>query len=126
MLPAPFASNYNVSCVLVDGLDFIVGTEGGGVYRSTDLGATWLWSTGGLADYNDHALAQDGVSLYVANDLGVYRSDDHGASWSPTSLVGFPIYSLATRDGDLFAGTTELRVYRSRDSGASWHLIGGR
>ncbi len=82
------------------------------IFRSADLGATWLSVSGNLPDapVNDLLIdPQDAAHLIAATDVGVFRSFDGGAQW--TALGGnFPnvvVTSLAFEPGSrmLVAGT---------------------
>jgi photosystem II stability/assembly factor-like uncharacterized protein len=97
-----------------------VAVSTGGVYRSTDAGASWKPSnTGVRADFLPegrqypefgqcvHKIAQDPADpdrLYLQNHGGVYRSDDTGATWSDIGKglpadFGFPIATHPRRGG---------------------------
>jgi len=107
------------------------GYADGGVYRSSDGGATW---TEVLGDRICQALAlspsfaNDGM-LWVstatyATHEGLRVSTDGGDTWSPLApavhasiLVPSPNYLL---DQTLFAGTPDAGLQRSTDGGSSW------
>ena len=91
--------------------------SGGGIYRSTDNGISWL-KVGTLREYLS-VLAQlpDGT-LFASTDTGVYRSTDGGAQWKHLGFVG--AWGLAT-SGDGWAFTTVEKVlWRSSDGGVTW------
>jgi len=49
-------------------------TYGGGVFCSTDNGASWVALAGGLTSYEVHSLAVDGTSLFAGTyGSGVWR-----------------------------------------------------
>jgi photosystem II stability/assembly factor-like uncharacterized protein len=61
-------------------------SEGGGIYSSTDDGATWRHLGTGLpVDAAIWALlaGPDGATAYAATQAGVYRSVDAGHTWQP-------------------------------------------
>ena len=114
---------------------------GGGLYRSTDAGATWTQLTGnGLPDGDwgrvGVAVAPDGKRAYALIDAGkksgLYRSDDGGNSWT-----------LANRDSRLtsrawyFMGITvdpnnsdviympNIALYQSEDGGKTISIVRG-
>src|SRR6266436_4364546 len=59
-----------------------VGTQGGGVFRSTDNGATWIGVSNGMTDTNVRALAINSASdIFAGTFSGVFRSTDNGDSW---------------------------------------------
>ena len=132
----------------------LVAFSTGGVYRTTDGGASWAPSNGGVrAEFLPDQHPEFGqcvhkvVShpdrpdrLFLQNHGGLYRSDDWAGSWEDVandvpSDFGFAM-AMHPRDPDTvyivplesaqFRCTPEakLRVYRTRDAGASWHPLG--
>jgi photosystem II stability/assembly factor-like uncharacterized protein len=100
----------------------------GGVFKSTDGGATWHQSNTGLTNPDVRALTIDPQTpdtLYAVIDGGgVFKSTDGGASWSPsnTGLTSPSVESLAidpVTPSTLYAGTN-VGVFKSTDGGASW------
>ncbi|MFE7420996.1 WD40/YVTN/BNR-like repeat-containing protein [Rhodococcus sp. NPDC057529] len=122
----------------------------GGVYRTTDGGASWEPRNTGITAYflpdpNPefgqcvHKIARDGVvpdRLYAQNHHGVYRSDDSGDTWKsiadglPTDF-GFVMLTHPRREGTVWVVPIKAdgerippdgrpAVYRSDDAGNSW------
>ena len=59
-----------------------VGTQGGGVFRSTDNGESWAGVNNGLTATNVRALASSPVDHIFAGTFGgVFRSTDNGDHW---------------------------------------------
>ncbi|MEP7271053.1 MAG: Ig-like domain-containing protein, partial [Acidobacteriota bacterium] len=116
-----------IQCFLVNGSTIFAGTDFGGVFRSTDNGASWAPS--GLASTDVISLLNTGGAILAGTGVGVYRSTDNGASWTevsnglPKLASGEyrPVLSLAVSGNSFFAGTT-AGVYRSTDSAASWAI----
>ena len=105
-----------------------VGTQGGGVFRSTDNAETWTGINNGLTATNVRALAISPTDHIFAGTFGgVFRSTDNGDHWiAVNNGLEFPfVISLAVNsDGDIFAGTFEGGgVYRSTDDGENWTLV---
>ncbi|MFF7209009.1 WD40/YVTN/BNR-like repeat-containing protein [Streptomyces sp. NPDC008238] len=131
----------------------IAAVSSGGVYRSSDGGASWEASNTGLKaeflpdPYPEfgqcvHKIARDAVDpdrLYLQNHGGVYRSDDAGASWTEIGKglpadFGFAVavhprrggvaYVSPVNDGsDRYQPDYRCRVYRTEDAGASWTAL---
>ncbi|TWD75379.1 hypothetical protein FB561_6817 [Kribbella amoyensis] len=125
----------------------------GGVYQTTDGGASWSPANHGIKAYfmpdpdpdfgqcvhklAGHPDAPD--RLFAQNHHGVYRSDDGGAIWKSIadglpSDFGFPIavhphepdtvYVFPLiADGNRIPTDASCRVFRSRDAGATWEPL---
>lgn len=127
----------------------------GGVYQTSDGGASWQPRNAGIrADflpegqqYPDFGQCVHKVTrhparperLYLQNHGGVYRSDDQAATWTSIadglpSDFGFPVV-VHPHDPDTlyvfplgdgrFPPDGRARVWRSRDAGGSWEELGG-
>ena len=129
---------------------FLMGTVGGGIWRTTDAGQTWNNITDGylrvgpvgaitVAPSNPNTIyagtGSGGVRGNVSVGDGVYKSTDDGESWS---WIGLPeskhinriwvhptnpdlVYVAAL--GHVFGPNPERGVYRSRDGGQNWELV---
>lgn len=117
----------------------------GGVFKSTDAGATWNAANSGLTSptsfsgYSAAALAIDPGSsstVYAVSPSGVFKSSDGGRSWNPASS-GLPDWSnglreccsrprLAVDPQNSARVYLEIaidgahHVFQSSDGGASW------
>jgi hypothetical protein len=123
----------------------------GGVYRSTDGGASWSARNHGISAYFlpdpepevgqcVHKIARDADGrLYAQNHRGVYRSDDAGDTW--TSIAdglpadfGFVMLTHPRRSGTAWvvplvsdwervAPEGRLAVHRTDDAGSTWRRL---
>ena len=113
------------------------GTEGDGIYRSSDHGDTWA-----KTDVNNTLLAQQLVFTFCTKDQvlfagaqnGIYKSTDGGATFQRI-INGFPpniglfAWSLTVSGGDIIAAVTVLLspsepldgIFYSSDDGSTWH-----
>jgi uncharacterized repeat protein (TIGR02543 family) len=107
------------------------GTYSGGVFRSTDSGATWTAVNTGLTSQDIRSLAINPAApatLYAGIwGGGVFRSTDSGTSWTAlnTGLTHHVVWSLAINPltpTTLYSGTYD-GVFRSTDSGTTWTAV---
>ena len=105
----------------------LFGSENVGLYRSTDVGATWA----PLHDGTWPVLVVDAIAvdpndaqtILVATDgSGVNRTTDGGGSWEigiggTGALAGRSLRFRPNSSTDLFFGTASLAVFRSTDGG---------
>jgi photosystem II stability/assembly factor-like uncharacterized protein len=100
--------------------------DSGGVYRTSDGGATWKSS--GLAGETIGDLVWLGPFLYAAGDAGFFRSQDAGDSW--TRLAASPgrprrlLFPLAPGAGLEAFLATDQGLFRTRDAGEHWEPAG--
>lgn len=123
----------NLVFVAADGSD--VGVSVGGIFRSTDGGATWAPRVSGLAgDIGRDIIFAPGSTpaLYAAMGSvsgaqgGIFVSVDNGETWTPTGLAERYISDLAIGAGSppvLAASGGGLFV--STNGGASWQRRDG-
>ncbi len=103
---------------------------------SENRGATWQWSTEGLAGSYARAVALDGDTIYVTASTGpsttagaIYRASlgkgfekcTRGLpEWFPFNI---DTGSLSARDGRVAFGTRDGTVFESKDEGSSWGVV---
>lgn len=108
------------------------GTQGSGVFKSTDGGNTWNHAHGGLEDGDVQALAIDPTDtnrLYAGTaDKGIYRSTDGGDNWLSinSGLDNLSVYKIAI---DPITPTTIYaaafgNLFASADRGDTWTALG--
>ncbi len=95
------------------------------VFKSTDLGATWIDMSNGLGNGGIEALLYDGSTLFAgtpADAVGIYRSTNGGQNWEPTAglPIASEIRSMIAFGAYVFAGTQGDGIYRSSDHGNTW------
>jgi hypothetical protein len=124
----------------------IAASESGGLWKTTDTGATWSHLDGlptfrmsdvKIAPGNDQiVIATAWADSHATNSGGIWRSTDGGTSWhkpptaDPTPGPGCPslfnawgISFAASNNGDVFVGT-DCGVSVSHDLGATWtHVV---
>jgi photosystem II stability/assembly factor-like uncharacterized protein len=103
------------------------GTEGNGIFRSTDGGNSWTQS--GLSNLFiwDILIDTSGNIFSATMGEGVWRSTDNGDSWTEVNIGFIPqdnnVNSLAINsNGEIYAGATNS-IYVFSDSGDVWTPI---
>src|SRR5829696_1173150 len=112
------------------------GLEGGGVFKSTNGGATWSAFNSGFPNpltTNVRALltSSTGTTVYAGTDAGIYKST--GGAWQPLAQgaeadpanpkkLNESVQSLLSLTGSsvMLAGVFSGGVYKSPDGGATW------
>jgi photosystem II stability/assembly factor-like uncharacterized protein len=129
---------------------FYMGVASGGLFRTTDSGATWvpitdgkipLGSTGSVAvsesDPNVIYLGtgSDGVRSNVSTGRGVYKSTDAGQTWKFVGLYSAgqigavrihptnPNIVWVAAGGDIFKSNSERGVFKTTDGGQTWNKV---
>lgn len=116
--------------VMNNGILF-AGTTGGGIYKSVDNGANWVYASSGLEVDNDlynynyyiTAMTANGNFVFAATVNGIFRSSDNGNSWVK-KMNGFywsyeSVSSFYTSFLSIYA-TTSNGLYVTADLGESW------
>ncbi len=127
--------NLNHGCVALDPTnpetvyvgtgEYTTQTNGDGVFRSTDGGATWVriattaqvgvWCSGLIVD------PANPLRIHLTGDAGYVRSEDGGVTW--TKLLSGRASGLAVdpiNTATVFVGRHSDGVYRSQDSGGTF------
>jgi hypothetical protein len=103
------------------------GTDGAGMFVSTNNGNSWTQSNAGLGDLLTRSITVDrtGNVFVGTNTGGLFRSTNAGQSWNAlTGLNNSSVVSLCTHpNGNLYAGTSGGGVFRSTNNGATWTEI---
>jgi len=102
-----------VQCFAESGPNLFCGSNGGGVFVSTDNGSHWNPVAGlGMSDKHVHALLVSNPYLLAGTNTGVLLSTNGGANWLSLSVgLTDTVHALYPDGTSLFAGTSH-GVYR--------------
>ncbi len=117
------------------------GSAGGGIWKTTDAGATWQWLTLTLPNMATTTLAMAASNhniLYAGTGegfgnldgiagTGVFKSIDRGVNWTflanSTSLSDINRLAIDPSDANIVLAATNTGIYRSIDGGANWTKV---
>jgi photosystem II stability/assembly factor-like uncharacterized protein len=129
---------------------FYIGATGGGVWKTTNYGQSWLnvsdgfFATGSIGAIRVAesdpgivyvATGSDGLRSNVIIGKGVYKSTDAGKTWTPLGLEKTgnsgavlihptrPERVYVAAIGNPFAPNPERGVYRTKDGGKTWEKV---
>jgi ligand-binding sensor domain-containing protein len=112
----------NVNALASSGITILAGTNGGGIFRSTNNGAKWTAVNSGLTNTTVRALAVSGNTIFAGTDgSGIFRSTNNGTQWTAinSGLTDSTVFSFAVSGSAIFAGTFE-GVFLSKNNGTNW------
>ena len=108
--------------------NLFAGSSGGGVFLSTNNGASWTAASQGLSNGSVATLAVAGNKIFAGTSGGgVFLSSNGGGSWVQASngLTCLDIWCMAVSGTNLFAGTHGGGIFRSTNEGGSWAAVNG-
>jgi len=106
----------------VKGALIFAGTQGGGVFRSSDNGDTWIQVNSGLTNQSILSLTVGGTNVFAGTiGDGVFVSADNGDNWTAvnTGLTDLVVTSLVVNNNTVFAGTNS-GMFVSINNGNIW------
>jgi hypothetical protein len=105
----------------------LAATQGRGVLRSSDSGATWTSAIAGVdGAWVVRFDASQPLTAYAGTQsAGVFKSIDEGKTWTAQNhgLNNLDVRSIELSSGLILMGSSQ-GVYYSDDAAGSWHLLG--
>ncbi len=112
--------------------NLFVGTNGGGVYKSVNYGASWVFSGNGFEsnepygyyNYYINSLFSYNSVVYAGTYNGVFRSYDNGYLWQQCGdLTSGYFSSFCLHSGNVYVVNTPY-FYKTTNSGLNWNYCG--
>jgi photosystem II stability/assembly factor-like uncharacterized protein len=106
----------------ISATELVIGTQGDGVYYSTDAGVSWVPRNDGLGNSSIYAMHRSGSGkLFAASAKGLFVSHNNGLSWT-ASDGRFMRYTNAVSGVASYIGAAmdSGRVLLSSDDGLAW------
>jgi photosystem II stability/assembly factor-like uncharacterized protein len=96
----------------------LAATAGGAIYISTNLGLTFLPTTGTGSVF---AISSNGCTILAASGSNIYASLDRGLTWTTNSApTAFSCFAASSDAQKLAATDGSVNVYTSTNFGATW------
>jgi len=123
-----------ITSIAIDSKDanhIIVGSPGGGVWKTTDGGTNWSALTDNLSNIYVYALTIDPVNsdiYYWGSSSGViFKSTDAGATWNQLADTGGGVVNKILINpidtSKMFCSSQYDGIYKSTDGGVNWSSI---
>ena len=107
-------TNMYIKSLVVSGSTIYAGTQGGGIFKTTNDGAQWTDASTGLPLFTAiTCFATSGSNVFAGTDNGVFVTAN-GTSWANinTGLIDTSITVMTTSANYLWAGTNSQGVWR--------------
>ena len=109
----------------------IIGSPGGGVWKTTNGSITWTALTDNLSNIQVHALTihptDSNIYFWGSTNGVIFKSIDAGATWDELADTGNgnvnKILINPSNPNQLFCSTEYSGVFQSTDGGANWEKI---
>ncbi|HEX5315917.1 MAG TPA: hypothetical protein VFX22_04620, partial [Candidatus Kapabacteria bacterium] len=123
-VPTNGPNSGDISAIFVDSSSVIAVDWDNDVFRSTDLGNSWVHEGQGLPNPYIWAIYDGGDNLFAATESnGIYRTSKNRWLWVPcdSGIKGREILSITSLGSYMVAASYGgAGIYRSSDSGLSW------
>ncbi len=114
-----------ISSLVLIGNTILAGTQGDGIFRSTNNGNNWIPSSNGLPFESIGSMAFNGSYVFAglrgfsSIEGGIYKSSNNGLNWVYTGLSNVAIDAVAASGNNVFAGDV-FDLYKSINGGDNW------
>ena len=119
-----------INTLAVKDSSIFAGTNGDGIFASTDNGENWVSINDGLSSKVIHTIFIDGSNIFAGTEAGASISTNNGLSWNTinSGLSGLGVWSFAVSNfipgSPIFYEGTWSGVYSSTNNGLNWEATG--
>lgn len=120
----------SVTCLATRENYVFVGTNGSGVFASTDFGISWTQCTNGLTDLSISCISAEGPKIVVGTYYGnVFMTLNNGNTWSDISsgiLLNSAINDIIISNQNILfiSRFTDINyLYRTSNNGNNWQIL---
>ncbi len=112
-------------CLASDGYNLFLGTDYGGILRSSNNGLTWDTVNNGLTQRVIRDIEIRDSILFAGTWNGLFISSDGGQLWKQMNngISNLDITSIVAKDSLILAGTNGGGIFKSLDTGRNWTAI---
>ncbi len=118
--------NSALTAYMVSDRDLLIGTDGAGIFHTTDQGAHWSQSKGLSAAFVNVIKPIDANTVYAGlYGGGLLKTDDAGDTWTALNkgLTNLSVNAISTLDNQTLYVGTDAGVFRSNDGGQHFTSI---
>jgi len=125
-----FPSTVKVNTLAINDSSIYAGTDGDGIFVSTDNGENWVSINVGLQSKIIYTILINGKTIFAGTETGAYISTNNGLNWNAinSGLSAIPVRSLAksnlTQDNTTIYAGTWNGVFNTTNNGTNWHSTG--
>jgi hypothetical protein len=123
-MPNGMGTNQTVREFTTLGINIFAGTQGNGVFLTTNNGENWI--PRGLTYATILSLNTIGTNIFAGTwGSGIYLTTNSGESWnwSNNGLTNLNIYAIASSRDNIFTGTYGGGVFLSTNNGGNWNPV---
>jgi hypothetical protein len=121
-----FPSTTKVNTIAISDSNIFAGTNGDGIFVSTDNGENWVSINEGLQNKIVHTIFINGTTIFAGTETGASISTNNGLNWSTVNsglsdkgVWSFAISNFIPGRSTIFAGTWS-GIYFSTNDGTIW------
>ncbi|MDD5360925.1 MAG: T9SS type A sorting domain-containing protein [Ignavibacteria bacterium] len=119
--------NSSINCLINDGTYLFAGTQGGGVYKTSNNGVNWIAANVGLTNLYVSTIQYIPAPNYIyigTQGDGIFYSLNY-SNWLSqlANLYNTSPRTICVKNGNVFTGTLLNGIYKTINSGTNWSTV---